>query len=83
MVACTWVDASFSLDAHWIDGARPKRPKTGEHVCISVGWLAHAGPDFVQIVQTLTEGQHANVANIPRGMVRSIQVLEVAGELEM
>lgn len=79
----TWIDASFSLDVHWQDGTQPRPPKAREHVCLTAGWLTHLDGEFVQITQTITQGQHANVANIPRGMVRSIQVLEVAGELEM
>jgi hypothetical protein len=34
--------------------------------------------DFAQLCQTLTDGQHANVVNIPRGMVRSIVPLRPA-----
>jgi len=82
-VMVTWVDASFELLTHWQDGTQPRKPKAREHVCITVGWLTHLDADFCQITQTITQGQHANVANIPRGMVRSIQVLEVAGELEL
>jgi hypothetical protein len=83
MCLVVWHDASFSLDSHWADGTQPRKPKAREHVCITAGWLTHLDTEFVQITQTITQGQHANVANIPRGMVRSIQVLEVAGELEM
>jgi len=82
MCLVVWVDASMTMEPHWIDGQSPTKPKTKEHECSTVGWLVHAGPDFIQIVQTLTTGQHAHVANIPRGMVRAIRVLDVAGELE-
>lgn len=78
----TWIDASMEVVTHWQDGSQPKPPRAREHVCLSSGWLTHLDADFVQIVQTITQGQHSNVVNIPRGMVRSIQVLEVAGELE-
>lgn len=77
-----WVDAGFSAEAHWADGQQPARPKRSEYICVSVGWLTHLDDDFVQLTQTLTTGQHAHVANIPRGMVRAIRVLDVAGELE-
>lgn len=77
-----WIDASFSAEPHWTAGTQPKRPTTREHVCVSVGWLTHLDEHFVQLTQTLTDGSHAHTANIPRGMVRRISVLEIAGELE-
>ena len=83
MVACTWIDAAFSTDPHWQEGQQPKTPKgKSANVCVTVGWLVHIDAEWVQIVATLTDGAHAHVSDIPRGMVRSIAVLEVAGELE-
>jgi len=81
MCVVTWLDASFDIDSHWSDGSLPPKPKAGNHLCLSVGWLTHMDDHFVQLVQTLTDGQHANVANIPRGMVREIHVLGPTGSL--
>lgn len=83
MVRIKWVDASMHIESHWADGTKPRRPKARDHVCVTVGLLTHIDRDFVQVVQTVTDGQHANVVNIPTGMVRGdIEVLEVVGNVE-
>ena len=78
LVLTEWIDASMGVEPHWIDGAAPSKPKARDHICRSVGWLTHLDDDFAQLCQTLTDGQHANVVNIPRGMVRSIVPLRPA-----
>ena len=79
MCIVIWHDASMEVAAHWQDGHRPRPPKARDHICQSVGWLTHLDDDFAQLTQTLTDGQHANVVNIPRGMVRSITALRPEG----
>ena len=79
IVFLTWLDASMMVDPHWSDGSVPTKPKARDHICQSVGWLTHLDDDFAQLTQTLTDGQHANVVNIPRGMVRSITALRPEG----
>jgi hypothetical protein len=83
MCRISWIDASMAVDPHWSDGTQPPKPKARDHVCISVGWLTHFDDHFAQVTQTLTTGQHANVANIPRGMIRDIEVLGVIGAMEL
>lgn len=83
MVRVRWVDAAMSVEAHWQDGTQPKRPRVRDHICVSVGLLTHASADFVQLTQTITDGQHANVVNIPMGMVRGdIEILEAVGKVD-
>jgi len=83
MVRVRWVDASMHIEAHWSDGTKPRKPRARDHVCVTVGLLTHLDADFVQVTQTVTDGQHANVVNIPTGMVRGdIEVLEVVGKVE-
>ena len=82
MVRIGWIDASMEVSPHWIDGTQPKRPKARDHVCVSVGWLTHLDEHFAQVVQTLSDGQHANVVTIPRGMVRSIELLAASGQMD-
>jgi hypothetical protein len=83
MVRVRWVDASMHVESHWSDGTKPRKPRARDHVCVTVGLLTHIDRDFVQVVQTVTDGQHANVVNIPTGMVRGdIDVLEVVGKVE-
>lgn len=83
MVAVTWVDASMSTDPHWQDGQQPERPKgRAAHVCVTVGFLAHIDDEWVQLVATLADGHHAHVTEIPRGMTRSIVVLQAGGDLD-
>lgn len=83
MVRVRWVDASMHTEAHWSDGTKPRKPRARDHVCVSVGLLTHLDKDFVQLTQTITDGQHANVVNIPTGMVRGdIEVLEPVGKVE-
>lgn len=62
-----WDDAH--MEGWWIDGAaRPPVPE----IVRSVGWLVHKTAKHLVLVQSLTEGQHGNRLQIPRGMVRSI-----------
>jgi hypothetical protein len=83
MVRVHWIDASMSADAHWSDGDKPPRPKSRDHMCVTVGLLTHIDGDFLQLVQTMTDGAHANVVTIPAGMVRgAIEVLAVAEKVE-
>jgi hypothetical protein len=83
MVRVCWLDASMTVESHWSDGTKPRRPRARDHVCVTVGILAHIDADFVQVVQTITDGQHANVVNIPTGMVRGdIEILEAVGKVE-
>lgn len=82
MVSVRWTDASFSTDPHWCDGQQPEPPRRKSHnVCVTVGWLVHLDDDWVQLVATLTDGQHAHVTEIPRGMVSEIAVLEPVGKI--
>lgn len=81
IVRVAWLDASMSTADHWQDG-KPRRPTVRGHLCLSAGYLTHIDDQFVQVTQTVTEGQHAHVVNIPRAMVRSIEALAVAGPLE-
>jgi hypothetical protein len=37
--------------------------------------LTHLDEHHAQITQTLSDGQHAHVADIPRGMIESITVM--------
>lgn len=76
MVCVTWQDAAMSSVPHWSDGA-PIAPKRRDFVCVSVGWLTHKSKHFVQLTQTLTQGQHAHVIDIPLGMVMSITPLQL------
>ena len=71
------------VDPHWSDGTQPPKPKTREHVCFSVGYLTYLDDHFAQITQTLTAGHHANVCNIPRGMIRVVEVLAVWEPMEL
>jgi hypothetical protein len=82
MVVIRWCDASFSSDDHWQDGEQPKAPTKKSHICVTVGFLTHLDDDFAQVTQTLTTGQHAHVANIPRAMVESVDVLLPVSPLE-
>jgi hypothetical protein len=83
MVVVTWVDAAMSLVPHWQEGDRPAVPKGRSHLrCVTVGWLTHLGDDWCQLVATRTEGGHAHVTEIPRGMIESIEYLAVSGRLE-
>lgn len=82
-VEVIWIDAAMSTDPHWQSGQQPDRPKgKAANVCSTVGYLVHADDEWVQLVATLAEDQHAHVTEIPRGMTRSIAVLKVDGELE-
>jgi hypothetical protein len=81
-VKVRWVDAAMSADSHWSDGARPPPPKArAMHLCETVGWLVHADKEWLQIVATLAEGQHAHLTEIPRGMVRSIIALDAGKDI--
>lgn len=80
-VLIQWADAAMGADPHWSDGERPPKPKRkGHNLCSTVGWLVHADKEWIQVVATVTHGQHAHLTEIPRGMVHSITILEVAGE---
>lgn len=74
-VMVVWLDASMSDTAHWQEGRKPAKPRAKDHLCTSVGMLTYIDSEFVQIIQTTTNGQHAAEANIPRGMVRALYVL--------
>jgi len=79
-VAIRWYDAAFGTAPHWSDGDRPKPPKGKSlHLCLTVGWLVYMDKEWVQVVATLTDGAHAHVTEIPRGMVREITVLTGKG----
>ncbi len=81
-VMVRWVDAAMSADPHWSDGARPPLPKAkAMHLCETVGWLVYADKEWLQVVATLAEGQHAHLTEIPRGMVRSITVLDAGKDI--
>jgi hypothetical protein len=49
---------------------------------VTVGWLTHLNDDWCQLVATRTDGFHAHVTEIPRGMIESIEYLAVSGRLE-
>jgi len=81
-VEVRWIDAAMSAAPHWSDGSRPKRPSgPSMHLCLTVGWLVHADKEWLQIVSTITDGAHAHLTEIPRGMVRAITLLADAGDL--
>jgi hypothetical protein len=75
MALVTWTDAAMAVVPHWSDGDRPAIPQPRDYICASVGWLTHMDDHFVQLTQTFTKGQHANVVDIPRGMVREVKIL--------
>lgn len=77
MVAVRWVDASMSCAPHWSDTPMPERPSKKSHnVCTTVGFLIYMDDEWCQLVATLTDGQHAHVTEIPRGMVEAVTVLK-------
>jgi hypothetical protein len=82
MVVVRWHDHSMSADAHWHDGDQPPVPKPRDGLCVSVGFLTHMDDQWVQIVQTLTPGQHGSFANLKRECVESVDVLMPIGPLE-
>jgi hypothetical protein len=83
-VAVHWIDAAMSTDPHWQEGQQPKVPKRkSAHRCVTVGFLVHADDEWVQLVATLTDGAHAHVTEIPRGMVTQIIRLSEAGPLDI
>lgn len=83
MAMVTWIDAAMSSAAHWQEGDQPAAPKGRAHLrCVTVGWLTHLNDDWCQIVATRTDGFHAHVTQIPRGMIESIEYLAVTGRLE-
>jgi len=74
VVIVVWRDAAFSAAEHWQEGTQPARPRK-PYRCITAGWLTHLDDHHCQITQTLSDGQHAHVADIPRGMIESITVM--------
>ena len=79
-VVVIWRDAAMSTDPHWLENDRPDKPKgKAMHVCATVGWLVHCDDQWVQVVASVTEGQHAHVTEIPRQMVNEIIVLADSG----
>jgi len=74
VVIVVWTDAAFSAAEHWQEGTQPARPRK-PYRCITAGWLTHLDDHHAQITQTLSDGQHAHVADIPRGMIESITVM--------
>lgn len=73
IVLVEWDDAH--MEGWWIDGA-PGAPAPS--LVQSVGWLAHKTRQHIVLVQSLTEGQHGNRLQIPRGMVKRMTVLQTA-----
>lgn len=78
MVRVVWLDAAMSCTKgqHWHDG-EPETP--GTEPVLSVGYLTHLTRGWIKLVQSLTEGQHGNFIEIPRGMVLTIESLEPNG----
>ena len=72
----------MSTSPHWQDGQQPPKPRRKQHLCVSVGWLTHLDEHWAQLAQTLTDGAHGAVVDIPRGMVQSITILEPVGPME-
>lgn len=73
----TWVDASMG-SLHWCEGEIPDAPTKRSNVVESAGFMAHQNNDWVVLVQTISEGWHANSIEIPVGMIKEIKVIQEA-----
>lgn len=71
IVLVEWDDAH--MEGWWIDGA-PEAPTPT--IVQSVGWLAHKTRKHLVLVQSMSDGQHGNRLQIPRGMVKRMTVLQ-------
>ena len=71
IVLVEWDDAH--MEGWWIDGA-PQAPTPT--LVRSVGYLTHKTRQHIVLVQSLSDGQHGNRLQIPRGMVRSMKLLQ-------
>lgn len=71
IVLVEWDDAH--MEGWWIDGV-PEAPTPT--LVQSVGWLAHKTRKHLVLVQSMSDGQHGNRLQIPRGMVKSMTVLQ-------
>lgn len=69
-VLVVWEDASHG--GGWLDG---EDFESSDTIVETVGWLALVNGEYMVIVQSITEGQHANTLQIPAGMVRSVTYL--------
>lgn len=73
IVLVEWDDAH--MEGWWIDGV-PEAPTPT--LVQSVGWLAHKTRKHLVLVQSMSDGQHGNRLQIPRGMVKRMTVLQTA-----
>lgn len=69
-VVVHWEDAAHQFG--WLEGEVVERLNT---IVETVGWLIHMDENCLIIVQSLTEGAHAQTLQIPAGMVREVKYL--------
>lgn len=69
-VLVIWEDACQG--GGWVDG---EEVDLSETIVESVGWLAHMTDAHMILMQSITDGEHANTVQIPAGMVRSVTYL--------
>lgn len=72
-VLVVWEDAAHQPG--WMEGEEVEAQDT---IVETVGWLVEKTEGYLLIVQSLTEGAHAQVLQIPAGMVKRTVLLGAA-----
>lgn len=69
-VLVVWEDAAQG--GGWIDGEEVDPSDT---IVESVGWLAESNAERVILIQSITDGSHAQTLQIPAGMIKQLVFL--------